>query len=272
MRNKIYGRITLGIIALSLSLSAVAFATPQLSEGIFRTDEKMVNAIAVDLDTNLLDSAFKGKQYIDENGDVQSCTEENIRYDINDMIKKYNMDIGNVSALSATLSLDESISETYDYCIPIKMGDKTIGMAKLNKGKPLNEVQEILDGLEFKSESTKEEIIKRAKEREGKWYVASIKQYNTNEGFTTLENIQSKLEADGVSNIVEMKYVSAGNFANEAIYVKTETEEFVMPLDARSYLTDVDNGVLYTINDMRASLSAVAEQVVGNSEEIDKAQ
>ncbi len=258
MIKKKYHIISAGIIATSLSVGAVPFAVPQLSADTFKADIAEIVATTADLDTSMIDSVFNGVQYVDENGDIQTITEENISHDINDVVKKYSVTNYVIGDDSDSTSIYDSLSDTYDYYIPIKNGNDIVGMARLNIGQPVDEVKKVLNSLTFNNESTKDEILQRAAAREGKWYIASVKQYdNSSIGFMTDDEIESKLSAEGITDAIDIRYISISGFADEALCVKTVDGEYIIPLDANPALTDINNGKTYTIADVQNSVGTV---------------
>ena len=261
MKNKSLKIAALCVVA-TMSIGAIAMAAQKPSEtvnieGMLAANKAEIESIADNLDSKLIEAVFKDVKYIDDDGEIQSTSFDSIDYSVNDIIKKYHVNDGSVSkALSEANSIYDSLSETYSYCIPLKSDDRVIGMAQLNIGRPVNEVKNILDGMSFKSEKTKEEILQRAREREGEWYVASVKKYD-NDSLLDANKIVDIIRTAKITDIIDIKYISAGEFASDAICIKTQEDEFLIPLNSKTYLKDVDNGKAYSLSQVQNSLEAV---------------
>lgn len=234
-------------------LSAIAYASFEKITSDSMVEIRKISKIENELDMNIIKSAFAGEQYVDDDGEVQMTEGIDVECSVDDLVKKYHSD--SVVDMKNG-SIFDTLSDTYTYYLPVKHNGDVVGMANIKIGKPVSEVEKSISDLNL-DEEYKEELLQKAQDKEGKWYVASVTRYVEGEGYLMPEELQSKLEEAGITNVVDVKYASITDYADEAFCIKTEDDEYVIPINAFNFVPNVENRDIYSTGEVKASAEAV---------------
>ena len=255
-------------VGVCMLFGSTVFASVPISEDFLCADESEVKEICSNLDTRLVDGAYGETHYIDGGGDEQITEKQDIDYSNQKILKRYNMDLRYTDRLPDRSSLGECLTGAYYYWMPIEGRNGLIGLAGISKGKPFEEAKESILNNEKFSESLKEELLKTAKEREGKWYVGSISKFGTPSHFLDWDIIKADLETAGITEVEDMKYVYAAPFTRHAVYIKTDADEFLMPLEIPlDFAGRIKKGSVYTWEEVRSAVMSLDDETILAAEE-----
>lgn len=251
--------ITASIMSV-LALSAAAYAGFEKITSDSMIEAKQISKMKDELDMNEIQSAFSGELYLDENGDEHITEGIDVECSVDDLVKKYHITSDAVENIQSG-SIFDNLSDTCRYYLPIKHNGDVVGMANIKIGKPVSEIEKNLNKLNLDS-NFREELLQDAKETEGKWYIASISSYVEGEGYLMPDELKNKIDEAGITDVVDVKYASIENYANEAFCVKTKNNEYIIPIDLRTYVPDNSNGELYSLTQVQNSVKNIKKPVI----------
>ena len=225
--------------------------------------------IMKDIDNDSLEE-IHGREtlVVDANGDVYTTEKlaTELGYSKDDIIERYwlkdkiyskngyNIEVQNsiVDILQDNDTIYDFISDNKKYCIWVKTGNKIVGLDLLSKGKPYEEAKKNIESRTDLSEELKKSLLENAKKLDGQWYISTSLIYDNNYKFLTISEIKEKLTEKGITDIEDIKYISGGQYVENAACIKTKNSEYIIPFCAwTDILKDIVNGEVYTIEEFK---------------------
>lgn len=158
-----------------------------------------------------------------------------------------------------TVDINESITSIYDnlnteneYWLAVIEDDTRTGYAYLRKGISYSEAESNLARINISPE-WKSRMLKKIKEREGKWYVERVVDKTKDENarnFVNDEYVNSFLASEGISNIEGIKYIQLNAFI-PAICVKTDSTEYIIPHFSGNIINGLQSDAIYTVSELK---------------------
>lgn len=262
MNKKIF---TIGISVLCTGILATA---------VFATSNFNVSSSNIISDTSEISSVLSNSNVVRSIYQYEeSRNNENSEAELSsiDEVQTYNLQSASTLATNSidnssiipvySITIDNSSQSLFsdstvenDMWIASLATDEGISYAYLKKGGDVEPLVDKVNSLNI-SDEYKEMLIKRANEREGKWYVAYIETQRSAQeaqSFVNMDNINNIINESNISNVTDIKYVYITNTNKLAVYVQTITSEYIIPykLDNK----DVNNGELCSLSSFKDSV------------------
>lgn len=251
--KKTHKMICLTTLIICFCSGAMVYASFEALTSNSFIEAKQIANIKNDLDMDEIQSEFAEETYIDENGEMQTIEGIEIECSVDDLVKKYHT-VDGFSVIDKEDSIFDNLSDDYLYYLPIKHNNIVVGMANIKIGKSVTEVEKNILNLNL-SEEFKNKIIAKAKKNEGKWYVSSISRYMEGEGYILPEQLEEKLIKYGITDIEDIKYTSIDDYAREAYCIKTQDNEYIIPINLLSCVSGVKNQSVYSAEQVISSIT-----------------
>jgi len=222
-------------VACAAVLTTVVFATQTMNISTTTTNLSESSEISAILkNSNVYRSVYQASESRQD-----TLTEDTEVKKINTETEDLTSKISDETALKVySITLNDSSSPVFAeendlWIIPINT-DEGVSYAYMKKGEDTDVVAERINKLDI-SEEYRERLIKKAKANEGKWYVAYIKtQHSADKAqeFANSNNIQNVITANNITNVLDMRYVYINNKNELAVYIKTNTSEYIIPYNS----------------------------------------
>lgn len=182
--------------------------------------------------------------------DVQVQAAESAQMNMNDIdadnaIKLYNVLLkGSGESLSEQLNKDNEM-----WLMPQEVGDKMY-FAFMKKGDDLDTAKGKINALNI-SDELKEQMIARAAERAGQWYVYRADLQSEKDKaveFTAQNSISDLLAANNITNVSGIKYINITDNRSLGIWVQTADGEYIIPYTSTNSETVRANNA-YTVSE-----------------------
>lgn len=246
-------RILLGFTAAIVSIfTSISYASNKID-----IVDNVSTSVFIELQKALLDSnVLRGTKNVVTKDNENTLSNVKIQQSevdetslARDAIKVYCVDLdSNINSLSEILNKENEL-----WIIPEK-NENGISYIFVEKGQDFEQIEKKIGKLNISNE-IKMNMLRQAKEREGKWYVSRVEeQHSIDEAtaFVSSANIKNKINND----IKSIKYVYITNRNLLAVWVETDSNEFVIPYNNNCEYNSLINNHLYSLSDIKECVTA----------------
>lgn len=185
----------------------------------------------------------------DEN-DVQVQAAKSAQMNMNDIDADNAIKLYNVLLKGSGDSLSEQLNKNNEmWLMPQEVGDKMY-FAFMKKGDDLDTAKGKINALNI-SDERKEQMIARAAERAGQWYVYRADLQNEKDKaveFTAQNSVSDLLAANNITNVSGIKYINITDNRSLGIWVQTADGEYIIPYTSTNSETVRANNA-YTVSE-----------------------
>lgn len=245
-------------IISSAILSAVLFATGvYASRDISSLLKAPINSETSEIQQALDNSGIIRSRYniistTDNDTDVQRQNQANATEDVETARAENALRLYDVQLSENLTSIASQLDKENERWLLPKIINGKMTYSYIRKGRELDVVIERVKKLNI-SEEWKENMIARAAEKEGKWYVYrldTIYDSDTAAKFVNNTEIAATLNSNNVTNIQDMKYIYIKNNSTLGIWIQTDSGEYIIPYVTSPELSDLVSNSLYTMSDV----------------------
>ncbi len=162
------------------------------------------------------------------------------------------------------------ISDEKSYYILTKSGGKVVGTETVRKGKPYEIQEKAINERTDLTEEARERRLEYARKTADKWYISASQTFDDCMNFLAPSEVEEKLAKENITNVEDIKYIAARQHIGYAVIIKTNTEEYIIPLCTRSDIDGVVNGELYTTKEFKPLVENIDEKFLQKDRERSK--